>query len=125
MGFTRESDTNQLYIKLLLLHLGFAVLLYFFRSLSSVLLIGILSYFTFITIQNENRNNEALMAAAYIAGAEVFFRMTGGMIFYETGKYGVIFFLILTLPYLGCFSKELLQNQFLFGLIYSFYYRVF
>ena len=45
------------------------------------------------------------MAAAYIAGAEVFYRMTGGMIFYETGKYSVIIFLLLGMFYKGTSAK--------------------
>ncbi len=68
-------------------------------------MLGVLGYFLFITIQNENRNNEALMGAAYIAGAEVYFRMTGGMVFYETGKYMVIIFLVIGMFFKGTSSK--------------------
>ena len=46
------------------------------------------------------------MAAAYIAGAEVFFRMNGGMIFYETGKYSVILFLLIGLFFKGSSAKS-------------------
>jgi len=45
------------------------------------------------------------MAAAYIAGAEVFYRMNGAMIFYETGKYSVILFLLIGMFYKGTSSK--------------------
>jgi hypothetical protein len=45
------------------------------------------------------------MAAAYIAGAEVFFRMIGGMVFYETGKYMVIIFLLVGMFFKGTSSK--------------------
>lgn len=45
------------------------------------------------------------MAAAYIAGAEVFYRMTGGAVFYETGKYAVILFLLIGLFFKGSSSK--------------------
>jgi hypothetical protein len=64
-----------------------------------------LLYFIFIIVQNKNKNNEALMAAAYISGAEVYFRMTDGMVFYETGKYSVIIFLIIGMFYKGTSSK--------------------
>lgn len=47
------------------------------------------------------------MAAAYISGAEVLFRMTGGMIFYETGKYSVILFLVIGMFYKGTSVKSL------------------
>ena len=45
------------------------------------------------------------MAAAYISGAEVFYRMTGSMVFYETGKYAVILFLLIGMFYKGTSSK--------------------
>lgn len=45
------------------------------------------------------------MAAAYIAGAEVYFRMTDGMVFYETGKYAVILFLLIGMFFKGTSSK--------------------
>ena len=51
----------------------------------------------FLIISNKNRNEEALIAASYLVGAEVFIRMTGGYILYETGKYGVAIFLFLGL----------------------------
>ncbi|WP_034886443.1 O-antigen ligase family protein [Gillisia sp. JM1] len=100
-----NSNSNIEYLKLLGLHFGFAYLIYMYRPLSTMLMLSVLAYFLFITIQNENRNNEALMGAAYIAGAEVFFRMTGGMVFYETGKYMVIVFLIIGMVFKGTSSK--------------------
>ncbi|MGY5850372.1 O-antigen ligase family protein [Salegentibacter sp. F14] len=93
------------YIELLLLHLGMAFAIYAYRPLSSLILFGIILYFLFIIIIRENRNNEALMAAAYIAGAEVFFRQTDGMVFYETGKYMVIVFLIIGMFFKGTSSR--------------------
>ncbi len=98
---------NRKYLNLLGLHIGFAFLIYIFRPISTLIMLSVLIYFLFITIQNENRNNEALMGAAYIAGAEVFFRMTGGMVFYETGKYMVIIFLIIGMFFKGTSSKTI------------------
>jgi len=93
------------YIEILLLHIALAVAIYLYKPISGMILFGALLYFTFIIIDNENRNNEALMAAAYIAGAEVFFRMTDGMVFYETGKYSVIIFLVIGMFFKGTSSK--------------------
>ncbi len=98
---------NVEYVQLLLVHFGIAFAIYFYRPLSPIILFGVLAYFTFLIIQNENRNNEALMAAAYIAGAEVFFRATGGMVFYETGKYMVIIFLVIGMFFKGTSSKTI------------------
>jgi hypothetical protein len=69
--------------------------------------LGVLVYFTFLIIIKENKNNEALMAAAYIAGAEVFFRQTDGMVFYETGKYMVIVFLVIGMFFKGTSSRTI------------------
>jgi len=101
----KEHNTNKLYVNLLLIHIGLAFLIYLFRPASTFIMLGVLAYFLFITIQNENRNNEALMGAAYIAGAEVFFRQTDAMVFYETGKYMVIIFLVLGMFFKGTSSK--------------------
>ncbi len=100
-----KAKPNKEYIQLLLLHIGMAFAIYLYPPISAIILPGVLLYWTFIIIQNENRNNEALMAAAYIAGAEVFFRSTGGMVFYETGKYMVIIFLVIGMFFKGTSSK--------------------
>ncbi|MCY2687874.1 O-antigen ligase family protein [Salinimicrobium sp. TH3] len=93
------------YAKLLLLHFAMALLIYVHRPSAQFLLFGVLIFFLVYIFQSRNKNNEALMAAAYIAGAEVFFRMNGGMIFYETGKYSVILFLLIGLFFKGSSSK--------------------
>ena len=71
-----------------------------------MLLLGVIGIFVFLTFKNANKNDEALFAAAYMTGAEVFFRMTGGAIFYETGKYSIIFFLFLGMLYRGNSTKS-------------------
>ncbi|TVZ25558.1 O-antigen ligase-like membrane protein [Gillisia sp. Hel_I_86] len=100
-----QINPNVQYVQLLLLHIGIALAIYLYRPLSSFILLSVLIYFLFKIIQNENRNNEALLAAAYISGAEVFFRQTDGMIFYETGKYTVIVFLLIGMFFKGTSSK--------------------
>jgi len=85
--------------------MGFLV--YAYRPISSFLLLGTFVFLILFIIIRNNRNNEALMAAGYIAGAEVFYRMTGGMAFYETGKYSVILFLLLGMFYKGASSKTI------------------
>ena len=82
-------------------------LVYAFRPSASFLLLGTMVFFVFYIILKENRNNEALMAAAYIAGAEVFYRMNGAMVFYETGKYSVILFLLIGMFYKGTSAKSI------------------
>lgn len=95
------------YIELLLIHCGIAMTIYLYRPASMFIVLGVLIYFTFLIIIKENKNNEALMAAAYIAGAEVFFRQTDGMVFYETGKYMVIVFLVIGMFFKGTSSRTI------------------
>jgi len=61
----------------------------------------VIIYFLRRVIVKPNKEKEVLFAAAYFAGAEVFFRMTKALLFYETGKYAVMFFLILGIFYRG------------------------
>ena len=100
-----SRKNNQFYIRMLLLHIGYGFLIYLFPALSKIVLLGILATFTFIIIDRKNKGNEALMAAAYIAGGEVFFRQTSAVIFYETGKYAVIIFLLIGMFFKGASSK--------------------
>lgn len=46
-------------------------------------------------IRSKNSAQTAIYCAAYLTGVEVFFRMTQGLFFFETGKYGVFLFLLL------------------------------
>ena len=105
------------YVKLLLLHFGIAFLIYIYEGFAFFYSIGALGYFLFITIQNENRNNEALMAAAYVAGAEVFWRQTGALVFYETGKYAVILFLLIGMFFKGTSARTTPYWAYLFILL--------
>ncbi len=61
----------------------------------------VLGYWIFRILTKANKHKEILMAAAYITGAEVFFRMTGAYIFYETAKYAVILFSFFGLFFFG------------------------
>ena len=66
-----------------------------------VYMLGVIVYFTYVIIVKRNKAQNVLLAAAYITGVEVFFRMTKAFIFYETGKYAVMFFMLLGIFHLG------------------------
>ncbi|WP_255584693.1 O-antigen ligase family protein [Zunongwangia sp. SCSIO 43204] len=104
MQLSIEQNRKQ-YFQLLLLHIGMAFTIYLFRPVSLLLCHGMLLFWLIYILQKKNKNNEALMAAAYMAGSEVYFRMTDGMIFYETGKYSVILFLLIGMFFKGTSSK--------------------
>lgn len=105
------------YIQLLLLHVGMAIAVYLFQSVSQILFLGICGFFFFLIVTKGNKNDEALLAAAYITGAELFFRMTGGVIFYESGKYLVIFFLLMGIFLSGTSKKAIPYWVYLFLLV--------
>jgi len=75
--------------------------------------LGIIVISVVSIIKSKNRNEEAMIFSAYLVGSEVFIRMTGGFVFYETGKYAVILFLLL-----GVFTGEFKQK---FATQYLFY----
>lgn len=96
------------YLFLITIHvtLGFAV--YAFRPFAKLYFVAVIGIFLFYLLKNGNKNNEALYAAAYITGAEVFFRMTDAspIPIYEAGKYGVIGFVLLGLFFSGTSRKS-------------------
>ena len=100
-----DKINNQFYLKILILHFGYGFIIYLFPSLAKIILLVIMASFLFVIIDKKNKGNEALMAAAYIAGGEVFFRQTSAAIFYETGKYAVIVFLVIGMFFKGASSK--------------------
>lgn len=106
------------YVLLLVLHLAIGFGVFLFEPLSDIYFLSVIGFFLFVIIKNGNKGNEVLMAAAYVSGGEVFFRMTGGSIFpYEAGKYGVIIFLILGLFLSGTSRKSGMYWLYLFLLI--------
>lgn len=88
-----QSDTRTL---LAILHLVLGVLLLsgMVSKIYSLLIviIGLRSI-----IQSRNDRNQAMYWSAYMVGAEVLFRMSGGMLFYELPKYSVLLFLLVGL----------------------------
>ncbi|MCD9575288.1 O-antigen ligase family protein [Flavobacterium soyae] len=105
------------YISLLILHAIIAVAVFVVPFLSKVyaLLIPIIGFF--IVYRKKNRNNEALLVAAYLVGVEVFLRMTGGNFNNEYVKITVIFFMLLGMVYSNFSSNAFIYAFFLLLLI--------
>ncbi|WP_291102593.1 MULTISPECIES: O-antigen ligase family protein [unclassified Flavobacterium] len=93
-----------LYLNLILFHAGIGFLVYLFPFISKIYGYAIFIFGIYYVIKKQNKNNEALMVAAYVVGSEVFLRMTGGNPLYEISKYGVIFFIFIGMYFSG-FSK--------------------
>ncbi|MFV5703620.1 O-antigen ligase family protein [Flavobacterium sp. XS2P12] len=95
---------DQSYLYLIGFHVFIGLLAYALPFTSKIYGYCIYIFLFFYIIKKQNRNDEALIAAAYVVGSEVFLRMTGGNPSYEISKYGVILFL-LTGMYFSGFSK--------------------
>ncbi|MFV8346521.1 O-antigen ligase family protein [Flavobacterium sp. ZB4P13] len=92
------------YLYLILFHIFIGVLVYVIPFTSKIYGYSVFIFGVYYIIKKQNRNNEALMAAAYVVGSEVFLRMTGGNPLYEISKYGVMVFILIGMYYSG-FSK--------------------
>ncbi|HLT53729.1 MAG TPA: O-antigen ligase family protein [Flavobacteriaceae bacterium] len=68
-------------------------------------MIVVFIYFCWKIITTKEREMYVLLACAYFTGAEVFFRMTKAFIFYETGKYAIMWFSLMGIFFLG-FKKN-------------------
>ena len=89
----KNNRSQQLFI--ILFHIGIGVLLYYAEFLSLLYMIGIFGFFLYKIIKYPQSSFWVLAGSAYITGAEIFLRMTKGMVFYETGKYMVIVFMLI------------------------------
>lgn len=113
------------YINLILYHIAIVPLFYYLPFLSKPygILLLILGYL--YIVKNQNRNEEALLVAAYVIGNEVFLKMINGNILYEIGKYSVIFYLFLGMYYKGFSRSAIVYWIFLLllipGIIYATY----
>lgn len=85
------------------------------RTAIFLYMVGVLVYFSWQIVSKKNKELYVFLACAYFTGAEVFFRMTKAFIFYETGKYAVMWFSLMGLFYLG-----LKRNAFPYFLYFLF-----
>jgi hypothetical protein len=98
------KQEEQSYLYLILFHVAIGVVIFLFPFTAKIYGYSMFILGAYYVIKTQNKNNEALMAAAYIAGAEVLLRMTGGNISYEFSKYGVALFILMGMYFSG-FSK--------------------
>ena len=93
------------YAYILLFHVFLGVLIYALTFISKVYAVSAFLVGIYSIVKEKNRNNEVLIASAYVVGMEVLLRMTEGSLLNEFGKYSVLIFLFLGLVYSG-FSKN-------------------
>ncbi len=93
------------YLNLILFHAGLGFIIFQLPFLSIFYGYAIVILGAYYIIKKQNKKNEALIAAAYVVGSEVFLRMTGGNPLYEISKYSVMVFLFIGIIYTG-FSRN-------------------
>jgi len=93
------------YFQIILFHAVLGFLVYMFPFVSKIYGYAIFIVGVYYVMKTQNKQSEALIAAAYVVGSEVFLRMTGGNPFYEIAKYGVMLFIFMGMYYSG-FSKN-------------------
>ncbi|RTY95455.1 O-antigen ligase domain-containing protein [Flavobacterium sp. GSN2] len=98
------KNEDRSYLYLILFHVVVGALGYLLPFTAKIYGYSIFIFGIYYIIKKQNRNNEALIAAAYVVGSEVFLRMTGGNPLYEISKYGVVLFVLIGMYYSG-FSK--------------------
>ena len=105
------------YLYLVALHAFLGFVLFLFPFFSKVYGIAILVFGIYFIIQSKNKQNEALLMAAYAVSAEIMLRMTGGTFVNEYGKYLVMLFLFLGMLFSGFSRNALVYWLFLFFLV--------
>jgi hypothetical protein len=93
------------YFQIILFHAVLGFVIYLFPFVAKIYGYAIFIGGFFYVIKTQNKQNEALIVAAYVVGSEVFLRMTGGNPLYEIAKYGVMVFIFMGMYYSG-FSKS-------------------
>ena len=107
------------YLYLVALHAFLGFVFFLFPFFSKVYGIAILVFGIYFIIQSKNKQNEALLMAAYAVSAEIVLRMTGGTFVNEYGKYLVMLFLFLGMLFSGFSRNALVYWLFLFFLVPS------
>jgi O-antigen ligase len=113
------------YIYLIGLHVFLGVLLFVVPFLSTLYTLVLFVYCIYYIVKNKNRNNEVLIACAYVIAVEVLLRMTGGGFLTEFGKYSIMIFMFLGMIYSGFSGKAVLYWLFLLLLIPSVILSIF
>lgn len=105
------------YTSLVVIHLAIAIAVFAVPFLSKIysLLIPVLG--ALYVFSTKNKNNEVLLVAAYLVGAEVFLRMTGGNFNNEYIKVSVIFFMLMGMVYNAFSVSSLIYGFFLILLV--------
>ncbi len=104
-----EIKIHRWELGLIILHLAIGLGVYYFNPLARFLGIFSIIIGLLLVYNSKNRNNEVLIICGYLVGSDVFFRMTGGVFFYEQIKYAIILFM-----FLGILFKSASSTSFIY-----------
>ncbi|TDO77484.1 O-antigen ligase-like membrane protein [Flavobacterium chryseum] len=105
------------YTLIVIIHSLIALVVFVAPFLSKLYAILIPLVGFYIVYNSKNKNNEVLWVAAYLVGAEVFIRMTGGNFNNEYIKFNIIFFMLLGMGYSNFSSSAYIYWFFLILLV--------
>jgi O-antigen ligase len=91
----RKQQIKNIELFFILLHIILAGVVYFVPFASSLLSIAVVATSIIYVVFSKNTVVAVLATSAYIATGDVFFRMTGGLFFYELHKYLLIVLVLL------------------------------
>ena len=99
------NSKNVKYLNIILIHVFIGLAIFAVPFLSKIYNVSIVAVGLYFLIKNKDKNNEAIIASAYLVSAEVVLRMTEGNILSEFVKYAVMGFMFIGMFYRG-FSKN-------------------
>jgi len=105
------------YLILIVFHALIALVVFVVPFMSKIYSLIIPIVGLYLVYQTKNRNNEALLVAAYLVGVEVFLRMTGGNFNNEYVKTTVILFMMIGMIYSSFSTNAFIYCFFLILLI--------
>ncbi|KFF05191.1 O-antigen ligase family protein [Flavobacterium reichenbachii] len=105
------------YLYLILFHVFIGVLVFILPLISTLYTLSIVVFGLAFIIKSKNKNNEVLIMSAYVIGAEVLLRMTGGAILNEAGKYIIMIFMFTAIIYSGFSNRAFIYWVFFIFLI--------
>ena len=93
MPSLRKKNIELIFI---LLHIAMGLIIYYIPFSSKLVSLLVVFLSVFFVLLSKNKVLAVLIACAYVATSDVFFRMTGGLFFYELHKY-----LLIVLVFIG------------------------
>ena len=92
MSLKRNNNSE---LNLILLHIALGLVIFMLPISAKLINLGVIFLAMLFIIASKNKVFAVLVASAYIATSDVFFRMTGGLFFYELHKYLLIIFVLM------------------------------